>query len=139
MFATFITARDDMYAVLRAAWTGGDATIAWPDVPFEIPTTEIAWVRVKLIHATGNQATLSGGNGVQRYTRKGTLWAQVFAPLGDGGTQCYTLAETLVKAFEGVSTPNGVWFRNQRLNEIGESGAFTQNNVLIDFTYDELK
>ncbi len=63
----------------------------------------------------------------------------MFATAGEGLELAYSLAETVVSAFEGTTTERGVEFRNTRLNEIGPDGDWFQINVLADFTYDEVK
>lgn len=75
--------------------------------------------------------------GTKRYTQTGTLWVQVFAPVGDGMVTAYGLAQAVVNAYR---TARGtVWYRNARMQEVGSSGAFEQINVLTDFTYDDTR
>lgn len=130
-------AYDEMLAVFRDAWIGAGqsiASVAWPDLPFTIPTSG-AWARVTLRHATGGQSSLAGASGAKLYTQTGTIFAQVFAPLGDGQKSSLWLAQDVVNGYR--SAKGAVWYRNQRLKEIGASGAFDQTNVLVDFTYDD--
>ncbi len=131
-------ARDEMLAVLKAAWdtTSVPANVSYPDKPFT-PPADAAWARATIRTATGRQSSLGGAMGAKRYTQTGTLWVQVFAPAGDGMVTAYALAQTVVNAYR---TARGtVWYRNPRWQEVGASGAFEQVNCLIDFTYDDTR
>lgn len=130
-------ARDEMLAVFRDAWLAQSlpiTSVAWPDLPFEVPASG-PWARVTLRHATGGQSSLAGASGALMYTQTGTIFVQVFAPLGDGSKTSLGLAQAVVNAYR--SAKGSVWYRNTRLKEIGASGAFDQTNALADFTYDD--
>lgn len=129
-------ARDEMLAVFKAAWDSTGYAAAYPDVPAE-PPAAAPWARPTVQHATGGQATLSGANGARRWTNRGILTVQVFAPAGDGMKTAYDLAQRVLVAFRQAR--GVVWYRNHRLREAGTSGAFSQVNVLVDFTYDETR
>lgn len=131
-------ARDEMFSVLKAAWdtTTVPSNMAYPDKPFS-PPSDSAWARASIRTATGRQSNLAGAMGVKRYTQTGTLWVQVFAPVGDGMVKAYALAQTVVNAYR---TARGtVWYRNPRMQEVGASGAFEQVNCMIDFSYDDMR
>lgn len=131
-------ARDEMLAVFKAAWdaTAAASNVGYPDKPFN-PPSNAAWARVSLRHANGRQSSLAGAMGTKRYTQTGTLWMQVFAPVGDGMVTAYGLAQAVANAYR---TARGtVWYRNTRMQEVGSSGAFEQINVLTDFTYDDTR
>jgi hypothetical protein len=130
-------ARDEMLAVFKAAWdtTTAAGNVTYSDKPANVPNA--AWARVTVRHANGRQSSLAGAMGPKRYTQTGTLWVQVFAPVGDGMVTAYALAQTVVNAYR---TARGtVWYRNPRMQEVGSSGAFEQINVLTDFTYDDTR
>lgn len=129
-------ARDAMLAIFKAYWDAVlPAVVAvYGDVP--APTTPSAWARVVVRHATGGQSSLTGGLGTTKYESRGTLWIQVFAPVGDGMVRAYALAEGVVNAYRNAKID--VWFRNVRMNEVGTSGAFEQINVLVDFEYETI-
>jgi hypothetical protein len=130
-------ARDEMLAVFKAAWdtTAAAGNVTYSDKPARAPNA--AWARVTLRHATGRQSTLANAMGAKRYTQTGTLWVQVFAPVGDGLVTVYALAQTVVNAYR--SARGTVWYRNTRLQEVGSNGAFEHINVLTDFTYDDTR
>lgn len=129
-------ARDLMFQVFQAVWNPL-YPVAWDDVSSEVPATDTPWARVTLKHATGRQASLSGVTGTQRFRQTGTIHIQIFSPVGQGKSEAYQLAQTVVNAYRDARLD--VWFRNARLNEVGASGAFEQVNVLTDFSYDDVR
>ncbi len=132
---TPIQARDEMLAVFLAMWTVTGYPVVWTDVPGSVPSTETPWSRVVLRHATGAQSTLADSTGSRNYTATGTLWVQLFTPIGQGGSRGYELAESVLDAFRNAS--GSVWYRNARFKELPDDGAFSRINCLIDFTYDK--
>lgn len=134
---TFDEARDVMLTTFLTAWKPLGFPVVWTDVPGSVPNGSTVWARVVLRHATGGQGSLSGDTGKKRWRRAGTLFVQVFSPVGDGSSAGYSAAQTVVDAFQ--SAKDCVWYRNIRMNEIGADGSFEQFNVLVDFTYDEVR
>lgn len=137
-------ARDVMLKVHRDAWLLAgytDQQVTYTDVPCTVPQgagpSEQVWCRVTVRHATGRQSSLTGGLGTQRYTNRGTVWVQVFAPIGDGSTAGYGASQTVVGAFRDAKT--AVLFRNVRFSEAGKDGAFERFDVKADFEYDEVR
>lgn len=131
-------ARDEMLAVFKAAWDTTGFVAVYSDVPGQVPASEAPWARVVVRHADGKQASLANDHGAKKYTQIGTLWAQVFTPIGDGMSQAYAHAQIVVNAFSQARSAS-VWYRNPRMREMGNSGAFEQINVLVDFTYDDTR
>ncbi len=134
---TFLDARDEMLAVFLAVWNTTGHPIVWTDLPGDVPTTEISWARVTVKHAIGKQGSLAGEVGNRMFDRKGTIFIQIFTPVGDGGVTAYQLAQLVVNAYQDARLD--VWFRNTRIKEVGASGAFEQINVLTDFHYDDVR
>lgn len=139
MTATYAQAVDDILGVFKTAWDTTGWIALYTNVKGDTPSGEDPWARVNLQHTGGGQASLTGGLGTTRWGREGFLTVQVFAPAGEGLSGAHTLAKIISDAFEGTSTVNGVWFRNVRVNEVGEDGDWYQVNVVIDFEYDEIK
>ncbi len=131
-------ARDTILGIFKAAWDPTGYPVFWTDVPGEKPASETVWARVTIRHATGRQSSLSGAAGTKRFESTGTLFVQVFAPIGDGSAAGYSAALLARDAYRDAQDPD-VWFRNVRMNEAGASGAFEQFNVLADFSYDEVR
>jgi len=139
MSATFQAAVDEMLELFRSAWASTGYQIVWPNKRHEKPSTVAPWARVFVRHVLGGQATLSNADGVRRWRRQGFLTIQVFVPSAQGLPPALALAKIAADAYEGSSTPSGVWFRNVRLNEVGPDGDWFQVNVIADFEYDEVK
>lgn len=139
MSMSYSEARDAMLKVFMDAWVPLGFPAVFTDVPGEVPTTQTTWARATLRHADGGQASLTGPiNGCVRWNNEGTIWIQVFAPVGDGSSAAYDAAHVVAVAYQGARDQE-VWFRNVRINEVGTRGAFEQINVLIDFTYDDVR
>lgn len=123
-------ARDAMFSIFNEVWQPRHAV--WTDLPSDIPESGV-WARVTLRHENGEQASLTGGIGTILYDNTGTLFIQVFTPIGQGSTENYDLCDMLVSAYRKANKET--WFRNVRMQEVGSTGNFQQHNVLIDFTY----
>ena len=140
---TQTAARDEMLARVKAAAesvTPTAPTMVWEDVEGSLPRGITgAWVRARVQHTDGGQATLTNADGVRRYDRMGVLLVEVNTPSGQGLQLSDSISSTIRGAFEGYSTPGGVWFRNARVNEGRNDGIWFRMNVLIDFEYDEIK
>lgn len=139
MSLTHQQARDEMFDVFKAAWDTTGYPVHFEDVRKQRSKDEEPWAVVTLQHASGFQSTLSGAEGTRTFARLGFITVQIFTPNGKGLQEAYDLAKVVSDAFEGISTPGGVWFRNVRLNEVGRDGEFFQLNVVIEFRYDEVK
>lgn len=142
MTATLAEANDEILTLFKTAWdtTGHVADYANVERPVTVPpTTTAPWARARVQHTFGEQDTLAGPTGTQRFRRDGLFTCQIFVPSGEGLSEAYSLAKTVMDAFEGASTDSGVWFRNARVNEVGPDGEWYQLNVLVDFTYTEVK
>lgn len=139
MSATFAEANDSILKLFKDAWDLTTWSVDYENVSGELPTGTDPWARVTLRHFGGRNSSLAGALGTQRFDRSGTLAVQIFVPTGEGLSEAFALAKIVADAYEGQSTTNGVWFRNVRVNEIGPDGDWFQVNVLVDFTYDEIK
>lgn len=139
MSLTYAEARDEILAVFKTAWDTTSYQAFYDDVRQQRGDTESPWASVHLRHASGGQATLSGETGSRTFARTGNITTQIFTPSGKGLQDAYALAKVVSDAFEGANTPGGAWFRNVRLNEVGRDGQFFQLNVIVDFSYDEIK
>lgn len=139
MSLTFEQATDEMLDIFKTAWDTTGYEAFYEDVKKQRNTNDDPWATVTLRHAAGFQATLSGATGSKTFRRLGLITFQIFTPIGKGLQDSYALAKVLTDAYEGSSTPGGVWFRDVRMNEIGRDGKFFQTNVLVDFQYDEIK
>lgn len=133
MSMTVEQARDEMSALFKAAW--GNRAVIWDGLPGSPPSGRTPWARFTVRHADGG----SGAIGNHRFRRQGTIFIQLFAPVGDGLSAMDPLTKIAMDAYEGQSTAGGAWFRDVRSREIGPDGDWYQVNVLVDFEYDEIK
>lgn len=141
-------ARDSIFAQFRSHWDqsiypvlGVIPTVLWQGQENSVlPSNQEPFVRATVLHASGRQATLAGPGGA-RWERRGICIIQCFGPIqgGKGLTLADRMAAVAKDAFEGRSTPEGVWFRNCRLSEVGPADGWFQMNVAAEFTYDEVK
>lgn len=138
MNLTFAQANDDILALLKAAWDPTGHEMFYDDIREQRETDQTPWAQVVVRHAAGQQDTL-GGVGNRSFLRLGVVIVTINTPSGSGLSTAYALAKVVADAYEGVSSPNGVWFRNVRINELGRDGTFYRTNVLIDFEYGEMK
>lgn len=144
MTGTVQEAVDDILTIFKIAWdTTGHAVdyenVTPADGVVFPPTTADPWARVVIRHGPAVQSSLSGAFTTQRYTRVGVFIVQIFVTVGQGLSDGRSLAKIVTDAYEGVASPRQVWFRNVRANEIGSDGDWFQINVLVDFTYDEVR
>lgn len=139
MSVTYSEAVDEILTLFKTAWdtTGHDAF--YQSVKKSRGSNTDSWSIVSIKHATGFQATLSGTVGSRTFRRQGELTVQIFTAVGKGLQEFYNLAKVVSDAYEGSASPKGVWFRNTRITEIGRDGEFSQNMIVVDFEYDEVK
>ena len=140
-YQTINEAVQEILDPMIAVWSPLGHPVAWPDVKDDnIPPADasIPWSRVTLIHADGGQTTLACVNGVRRWEYAGVLMIQVFAPMGDGNTLTYALAQLVANAYKKAKPPGGAWFRNHRIRNAGNSGPYSQVNFTLDFQYEQL-
>lgn len=145
------TARDEVYALFTTAWNAGSNAIAGhvPEIRYkgvledDAPDTSKFWCRISMQTVNENQATLSdcvGVAGRKKYTAYGLVFIQIFCPRSN--SKCFEIGQKLATlardSFRGKATPNKVWFRNCRINEIPPEDCWERFNVIAEFEYDEL-
>jgi hypothetical protein len=134
---------DEICTVFKTAWdtTGHGDRVKYDNVGKTSvpPSGQDPWVRVVIRHGTSAQGSLAGEVGTRRFRRTGLITAQVMEVKGQGLSGATDLPKIVQDAFEGVSTPGGVWFRDVAINEIGPDGDFFLTNVVAFFEYDEIK
>lgn len=139
MTATYAQARDDILTMVKTVWDTTGLTMVYDDVAGEPPAGATSWARSTIRHNEGRQTTLADAEGKKRFERTGLLIVQIFTPSGEGLSSADDLAKVISDAFEGQTSPRGVWFKNVRVNEVGPSGNWYQVNVVVEFQYDEVK
>lgn len=98
------------------------------------PTPEQTWLRAQFAPNDGFQASMGGGP--NRYRRFGLLTVQVFTPGGQGKRANGAICQTLMRGFEGQAA-GAVSFENVRTVEVGRSDAWFQQNVVMEWDYDD--
>lgn len=153
MNCTMPVAVDEMLTMFKQAWDAGSpphgrngntaVEVRWPnDDAGKEPDQALPWARVVLQHMAGGQYSL-GVPGNRLWEHEGLLAIQIYVPVGRGLATARELAMIAKNAFEGRSSPSGVWFRNCHFQEVGqdaenpETKAWDQTNVLVQFVYDE--
>ena len=138
MSLTPAEAVDDILALFKEAWDTTGYKSHYEDKRDTRDTSMDPWASVVIRHATGQQRTL-GGKGQRLFLRLGVIVVTINTPSNSGLSGGLVLAKLVSDAYEGVSSPNGVWFRNVRINELGREGTFFQTNVISDLEYHEKK
>lgn len=144
MTATVEQARDQIYGLLMTAWSANapaGAELIYDDAKAKKPDGPAPWARATVRHTGGGEIAINGGNGLRRYNRTGTLFINLFCPSGDGLRVLDPLVKVALDAYEGKYTSGGVWFTKAQVREIGivKGTGLYQINVLINFSYDEVK
>lgn len=140
--STIEAGRDAIYNQFETVWNAQTPPVPivfYDDLDFELPDGDTAWVFLMVRHVASNQATL-GEVGSRRFRRRGMVVVQVRTPTGLGLSTNDTFSKIALDAFEGIETaPDQVIFRNARIQEEGNDGAWFLTNVIADFEYDEVK
>lgn len=145
-------AEDEILATFLTAWTAAGAAATPPttypvdyeDVPLgaamkvAIDSGSVPWARVRIKPNKRFQATLAGTLG-RRFDEHGILFIELYTPSGDGLTLARFLSTLVRNAFEGVSTPNGVWFRDVVATRVGPDGHWFHYNVTASYQFDEVR
>lgn len=142
-FATKTLARDNIMSIFTTAWNAQTPPIPkllYDDRKQEKPKDGNPYARIKVAHATGGATSIGGDTGIKRHTHVGTITVQVFSVFGEGLANNDVFTQVALDAFQNKSSKlGGMLFRNARSIEIGQTGAFYQTNVLVDFEYDQFK
>lgn len=133
-----LDAIDAMFGVFKAVWDPLGFEAFYDDKTGKKPTSDLVWARATIQHATGNQSSLPNASGKRRYTETGTITVQVFAPVGDGSTAGYEAATSVRNAYREARLGE-LLFKQARIEEASGDGAFKQTNVLVTFSYDDVR
>jgi hypothetical protein len=138
MPATLRQAHDQILALLPAAITA--IAVHYPDVasaPGFPP--QASWARIHVEDGDdAGQVTLVGSDGSQRYETNGILTVEIYALAGDGRAKAQELGEAVLAAYRGKKTAGGVWFRRERVRDVGPDGTWYHVNAVIEYQYDTI-
>lgn len=153
MSLTISQAHDSISATFLAAWsTVLDPNTSQPyPVKYEnVPPSQLLaslmdgssgtltpWARLTIRDNDSSQRTLGGTVGQRILDNTGVLSVEIFVPSGAGMDLVHSLAKLVRDAFVG---PNGAdpWYRNARIQPLGEQGRFYRIQVLAEFFYEEI-
>lgn len=141
MPASMSQAHREILALLVDALPGS-LPVAWPDVAKQqgFPPAAGSWVRVSITdNGEESPPTLVSSPGNRRYKTIGLLIVELYTLAGDGRRAAQALAETVLTAYRGQSTPSGASFRNERVNDIGPDGPWYHMNAIVEFTYSTMQ
>lgn len=140
-----LTANDVMLARFKAAWDAGAASIVgyepeviWPQVSYS-KLQDATKINARLnIAASNRQKMTLGPNGF--YKVVGSLFVYVNAPTADrtASNGAQKLAYLVQKAFEGLSEPDGLWYREVVVRNMPTDGSWFQYRAEVRFEVHEL-
>lgn len=147
--SNYVLARDEIFALFVAEWNASAAAIVGyiPEIRYQgleslSPDNSKFWARLSTQMVAEGQATLGAAEagGQKLYESNGLFFAQVFGPLNNSDTweKLQLLAIVAKRSIRGKKTSSGVWFRNEKINEIGSDGRFEQINAVAEFQYREI-
>lgn len=139
MSLTYTEAYDQILDLFKTAWDTTGFKAFYEDLRDQRDASESPYVTVFSGGVVSSQSTLYGSVGNRRFKRDSFITILLFTPSGKGLQQRNNLVKVITDAFEGVSIANGVWVRNIRIDGPVRDGKFSQTNITVEFTYDEIK
>lgn len=136
MAQSYDEAVKELSAFARTQWgiASPGSPLAYEGIDFTPPQDGSTYARLKISHNVGTRASLGGANVLFR--RGGTMYLQVFTPIGEKAAAARQIGDVLVEAMEDAGHVGNIWFRDARLREVGPDKVWFQINVLVDFQYD---
>lgn len=142
-YSSIGAARNDILAFFKAAWDAQAAPVPpviYDNVAGEHPANGDPWLRVKVTHTAGAQATIGGSPGNKRFRNVGLFTAELFTPTGSGSAGADQYIQVLKATFQGNRTRgDGAFFYNVRSKEIGQNDNWFQTNFIAEFSWDEVR
>ncbi len=119
--------------------------VSFPNRPLDTATQAAidagatSWARVTYKPNKRSQQAIGGGVGGRLFLQTGIMMVEVYTPSGDGGRIDRTFTRLVERAFEGISTPNGLWFRNVSTTARGVEGTLHCSVVTVEWEYNEVR
>lgn len=135
---TTVEAYEDIYTLFKAQWDTTGYVTHYENVKKSRDSSTDPYTAI-FIRIEDTRQTTFGLPGQREFTSEGRVTVQLFYPIGKALSGSIALATTIKSAFEGVTSPNGVIFRNVTANEIGRDGDFFQTNITAAISFCELK
>lgn len=130
-------ARNQITKRFLAAFTG-QFPIAVTGHRFTPPQIPNPWVRISVIFNDGAQTSL-GEKGNRRFQKSGFVTVQVFTPVNKGTDQNDEMASSILTFLDGESMGSELWLYNGRINTIGDKDDYYQQNVVVEFNFEDIR
>jgi hypothetical protein len=133
---TYKEATIAMIKYFETQWDSETPIILGNDDPRDTPD-DSSFVRFNINHTTGNQASI-GAPGANLFRNFGLIVIQVFNPQSNYGINVRDLSNDIIDFYKGT-VDSDIHYYNARINEVGNDGnGFNQNNVVVEFYYDNI-
>jgi hypothetical protein len=146
---TYNNARDEMFGIIKAAWSGSTDVVGYePDIRWQgapqgsAPDMDKYWARVSIQIVTDKQETLASDSlGKRLYKATGLIYFQLFCPrnVANPTINGITLAELIRGAFRKASPSGSIFFYNQAIRELPPTDENYPINVVATFEYDTIQ
>lgn len=145
-------ARKSIFLLVNTLWTseapaviGYTPEIRWQGVEqATLPGNDKFWMRASTNNVTtsqvGHRMPEEGVSDVV-YRTVGFVTLQIFAPMNqrDSYAKGELLSEIGQRMFMARETAGSVWFRNPRIRELDNDGAWFRWNVIADYEFDQIR
>lgn len=109
----------EMAELFRQSWVVKKGWgVDWPNHKAGEYEADETWARWAIDYSGGDQTSM-GGAGGRKFSKSGIIFVTVFSPLGAGLADARDAAQVAIDTYEGVRTPNDVWFRRVRIEKEG--------------------
>lgn len=129
--------RNEIVKRFLAQFTGQFA-IAVTGHRFVPPQIPAPWVRISVIFNEGGQTSL-GVKGNRRFQKSGFVNVQVFTPVNKGTDQNDDMAQNILAFLDGESMGHGLWLYDGSIKTIGDKDDYYQQNVVIEFNFEDIR
>lgn len=147
-----MTQQDAVNEILErfaTAWAVTNFQVIYPDValtPLQVALIDgkdesilEPWARITIRTASRSQGAFGSGGDARRWDEVGVLLVEIYTPTGSGFQQARTLGKIVQDAFEGVSTPNGVWFSEGSFSPNGSEGVWSRITYSVKWEFHEYR
>lgn len=105
---------------------------------FDPPKDPAPWVRLTIIFNDGRQSSL-GDIGNRKFIKSGFVNAQIFTPSGTGTDKNDEMAQDSLNLLDSIRIDQKLWMYNGKIQTIGDSGGYYQQNVVIEFNFEDIR
>lgn len=137
-----VTVSNEILAILLNALPIGTVTIEHVELPNQEDAESTPddgtdpWLRANIIFNDGNQYSL-GRIGNRRYEKRGIISIQTFVLRGKATETQLEICEQIQTLFE-TNTATCLWFNNGRIDTIGATDKWFQQDVVFEFKYHQI-